>query len=670
MERATVRRGVIVVCAALTQLAAGGLRAPAGAQTSEVETDRMAGDSRFATSALIAQRSFPGGTEVVYLARGDAFADALAAGTLSDDPILLASPCGALPEVIRGEIDRLAPYRVVALGGEGAVCEDLLQQAAAGRESTRLAGGSRFETAAVIADIAFPEGAATVYLANGADSPDAVAGGALTDGPILLLPPDGSLLHVVTAAIERLDPERVVALGGPVVVTDAQLQGAAGGRPTDRLFGADRFATAVAIARDAHGTTAATIYLARAELFADAVAAGSLADGPVLLVPTCGDLPAAVAHHLANAAADRVFALGGPLAVCDELLDAAAQRLTPVTRAGTIVFERFREDERLDRTLGELWAMDADGGNVRLLAAPDLEGPVEEPGDIQRDISYTRPSLIGPNATDVVFSGPAIWFASTPVPCPPAPYICPVHVGFGVSGVLRWRDGVVTRETPEPEFCVGCSSFFTHPTRTADGGWVAWCEHYQGAFLDYTNDRAVGRPTGLWQFTDRKPCLPVQDALGPIRGHPQDPDTVAYLACTTDDGAHGVWVSDAAGERPRRVADVRVDDAAHDEGLGAWRGPTTAICWSGAWTPPRSRTPGSTASIRRVPPRSRSRCWCWCCASRSGSCSAPPCRWATGCCSTPGTWATTRPTLGTTPGPCGRCPPTARDAASPMTRPA
>src|SRR5690606_30034580 len=108
---------------------------------------------------------------------------------------------------------------------------------------------------------------------------------------------------------------------------------------TDRLFGADRFATAVAIAREAHGTTAATIYLARAELFADAVAAGSLADGPVLLVPTCGDLPAAVAHHLANAAADRVFALGGPLAVCDELLDAAAQRLTPVTRAGTIVFE-------------------------------------------------------------------------------------------------------------------------------------------------------------------------------------------------------------------------------------------------------------------------------------------------------------------------------------------
>lgn len=65
-------------------------------------------------------------------------------------------------------------------------------------------------------------------------------------------------------------------------------------RATGGLAGPTRIETAVAIARAAFPDGAEVAYLARADQFADAVADGTLTDGPVLLVPSCGELPATV----------------------------------------------------------------------------------------------------------------------------------------------------------------------------------------------------------------------------------------------------------------------------------------------------------------------------------------------------------------------------------------
>src|SRR5690625_1130577 len=67
------------------------------ATTSAVPAERVFGENRLETAVAIAQRSFPSGAGVVYLARADQFADALAAGTLVDGPILLVPSCGDLP---------------------------------------------------------------------------------------------------------------------------------------------------------------------------------------------------------------------------------------------------------------------------------------------------------------------------------------------------------------------------------------------------------------------------------------------------------------------------------------------------------------------------------------------------------------------------------------------
>jgi putative cell wall-binding protein len=272
----------------------------------------------------VALRAFATGAQAVYLARADTFPDALAAGSLTDGPVLLVPPSGTVPDVVTSTVTALAPARVVALGGTAAVSDGVLSAAAAGRATSRLAGADRYTTAVEISKAAFATTVpANVYLARGDDFPDALAAGVVTDGPVLLVPATGPVPEAVLAEVRRLKPSRVVALGGTGVVSDALLAAAAGGAPTGRLAGETRYDTAVAISAAAFPRGAAVVYLARGDAFPDALAAGALTDGPILLVPTCGALPAPVLAEVARLTPGTVVALGGPTAVCDQLLTSA-----------------------------------------------------------------------------------------------------------------------------------------------------------------------------------------------------------------------------------------------------------------------------------------------------------------------------------------------------------
>lgn len=285
------------------------------------ESVRLSGTSRIGTSVAVAIYGFRETADAVYLARADVFADAVAAGTLTDGPILLVPQCAdAVPESIAAQIERLDPRVVVALGGPHAVCEELLASAAGERERARLSGAGRIETAVAIAHRAFPVNAEEVYLAGAAVFADAVAGGMLTRGPILLVPSQGPVPAVVHEEIARLDPERVVALGGTNAVSAEVLDAAAGTREQDRISGPTRVATAVAIARYQFPERATEVYLARSDNVADAVVAGTLTKGPILLVPSDAPLPEIVAAEIARLQPWRVVALGGEHAVSESVL--------------------------------------------------------------------------------------------------------------------------------------------------------------------------------------------------------------------------------------------------------------------------------------------------------------------------------------------------------------
>ncbi|MDO5630166.1 MAG: cell wall-binding repeat-containing protein, partial [Mobilicoccus sp.] len=194
---------------------------------------RLGSDDVFATATAIARRAFPNGPTRVYLARVGGSPDALVGGSLSDGPVLPVPATGAVPNVVRSYIGGASPRQVVALGGPAAISDAVLSASAVNGSTARLAGADRYETSAAVAHAAFPGGSPVAYLASGASYADAVVGGALTDGPILLSPPmvHPQLTSTVGNALTRLGVSNVGTLGGPVALPDAAVRAVAANAP-------------------------------------------------------------------------------------------------------------------------------------------------------------------------------------------------------------------------------------------------------------------------------------------------------------------------------------------------------------------------------------------------------------------------------------------------------
>lgn len=149
---------------------------------------RVAGADRYATAAALAdlavQRWSAAGDDAagreVLVALGTDFADALAAGSLAiadHRPLLLVQP-ETLPSATRQALDRLGARRVTLVGGERAIRRSVATAIErTGRRVDRLAGSSRYGTAATVADAAVAAGAdpGTLLIATGASFADALA---------------------------------------------------------------------------------------------------------------------------------------------------------------------------------------------------------------------------------------------------------------------------------------------------------------------------------------------------------------------------------------------------------------------------------------------------------------------------------------------------------------
>ncbi|WP_454301313.1 cell wall-binding repeat-containing protein [Salana multivorans] len=165
---------------------------------------------------------------------------------------------------------------------------------------TRLSGGDRYETAAEIAKTF--TGSSTVYVASGADYPDALSGGpaAIVDrAPVLLV---GSSIDEKTAAqLSRLKPKEIVIVGGEGSVS-ASVAAALGSysEAITRLSGRDRYETSAIVSADTFKAGTAVAFVASGEDYADALsgtpAAGS-ASAPILLTRK-GELPEPVRAEL------------------------------------------------------------------------------------------------------------------------------------------------------------------------------------------------------------------------------------------------------------------------------------------------------------------------------------------------------------------------------------
>lgn len=197
--------------------------------------------------------------------------------------------------------------------------------AVAATESDRYAGADRYNTAISVAS-AFGT-SDVVYLSRGDSQADAVAGGKLPGGPLLLVNDSPTVQKNVAEAIAKLKATKVVVLGGTGAVSDDAVKAVAGKATVTRLAGANRFETAAEISKNLFpsGKTSAKVYLANGITLVDALVGGTMTDGaPILLTDGSGTLPAATLNEIKRLKPSEVVALGGEGAVRPTELSAAA----------------------------------------------------------------------------------------------------------------------------------------------------------------------------------------------------------------------------------------------------------------------------------------------------------------------------------------------------------
>ena len=301
------------------------------AATARVE--RQYGNNRYETASAASEDAFAPGVPVVYVATGANFPDALAAGAAAGSqggPVVLVDR-NTMPALATTELERLNPNRIVIVGGTSAISgyiASLVGRFHTGGGVTRVSGADRYATAAAISNT-FSPGVPAVYVASGANWPDALAAvphAARAGAPILLTQPR-ELPGATRTALTRLQPQQIIVLGGTSAIS-ASVASALDAYDTGggvlRLAGADRYATAARISRHHHPNGAPMAYVATGLNFPDALAAGAPAairGAPTLLVRSVG-VPGASATELERLNPVRIIVLGGPRVVNQDVFNA------------------------------------------------------------------------------------------------------------------------------------------------------------------------------------------------------------------------------------------------------------------------------------------------------------------------------------------------------------
>ncbi len=300
-----------------------------GDVTGSPSVDRAQGQDRYATASELAVQNFDPGVDTVYIGSGRAFPDALSGGALAGlegSPVLLTRPA-SVPAPTRMALQTLAPKNIVILGGPAAVSADvealLADYASEGVE--RIAGADRYGTSAAVA-AEYDPGVAVAFVANGREFADALSASATAAGeagPVLLTRPD-RLSPSVMAELERLDPARIVVLGGTAAVSDAVLEDVKEySDVVDRIGGQNRYETAGNLAEEFFSAPVAHAMVVSGASFPDALAAGPVAaanNGPVLLTRPA-TLPAPTLATILELRIQNLTIAGGYKAVSENVGD-------------------------------------------------------------------------------------------------------------------------------------------------------------------------------------------------------------------------------------------------------------------------------------------------------------------------------------------------------------
>ncbi len=213
----------------------------------------------------------------------------------------------------------------------------------------RAAGKNRFATAAEISR-SMRTKPSVVFLANGMNYADALAGVPIAksmNAPILLTNTD-TLPAETLAEIKRLGAKNVILLGGKDVISDKVVGTLkANGCNTDRIEGADRFETAVKIAKT-FNPSPSDVFFVYGFNFADALSVGAAAGkmgAPIIYLRTDGTIDKATAAYLADlkkqGCVSNAYVIGGEKVISKDMMNKAGSALgvTPKRISGANRYE-------------------------------------------------------------------------------------------------------------------------------------------------------------------------------------------------------------------------------------------------------------------------------------------------------------------------------------------
>lgn len=187
---------------------------------------RLAGATRYDTSALVSRSSYPSGASSVILVPAAAWALGLpvppAARKIGAPALMTAS--GGLSTSVQDEIARLQPSRIVVIGSESSISRAAVADARAvapGATAERWYGSNRYATAAAISRKSGLSSSFRAYVATGENFPDALAVAplaALRGSPVLLSAK--SYAPSVTVSALRAQPlTQLTVVGGPLAIS-------------------------------------------------------------------------------------------------------------------------------------------------------------------------------------------------------------------------------------------------------------------------------------------------------------------------------------------------------------------------------------------------------------------------------------------------------------------
>lgn len=266
---------------------------------------RLAGKGRYETAAEISKYEFTKADTVV-LANGMNYADALAGVPLANKlnaPLLLTGS-EELNTTAIAEIKRLGATKVVILGGEGAVGNNvvsgLIKNGIKSANIERIAGKSRFGTAAAIAEKLntlngkISQEVFFVYGLNYADALSVSPVAAMKNAPILYLTTDGEVNAETAAYLEKIKGKvaKPYVIGGDGVISTNMERKVSealglGTNGTSRIYGSNRYYTCYFVNEKFDFMWDMSVCVATGTNFPDALAGGVLAarrKAPLVLV--------------------------------------------------------------------------------------------------------------------------------------------------------------------------------------------------------------------------------------------------------------------------------------------------------------------------------------------------------------------------------------------------